>query len=135
MAQAHNVSSAADRPVSPHLQIWRWHVTMAVSILNRITGVGLALGTLAVVAWLAALAAGPIYFGPIDQFAHSLLGQLMLYALVAALGFHLCGGIRHLVMDAGLGFKRPSANLTSWLCILGMIAAPVALWFGLLAVG
>jgi succinate dehydrogenase / fumarate reductase cytochrome b subunit len=131
MAQAPNVSPAASRPVSPHLQIWRWHVTMAASILNRITGVGLSLGALAVVLWLVALAAGPVTFGPVDAFAHSLLGQLMLYALVAALGFHLCGGLRHLVMDAGLGFKRASANFSAWVCIAGMFAAPVALWLAL----
>lgn len=129
MAQAPNVSAQnASRPVSPHLQIWRWHVTMLASILHRATGIALTLGAIGLAAWLAALAAGPEVFTPIDEALHSLLGQVVLYGLVAALGFHLLAGLRHLVLDAGLLFKKPSANLSAWIAVSGLVIAPVALW-------
>jgi succinate dehydrogenase / fumarate reductase cytochrome b subunit len=131
MAQAPNASSAPSRPVSPHLQIWRWHVTMLASILHRITGIGLTLGTLGIVVWLVALAAGPETFNTVDTLVHTPLVELALYALIAALGFHLLAGLRHLILDAGIGFKRGQANLTAWICVAGMIAAPIALWLTL----
>lgn len=133
MAQAPQVSAQnASRPVSPHLQIWRWHVTMLASILHRATGVALTLGAIGLAGWLAALAAGPEAFTPIDDLLHSPLGQIALYGLASALGFHLLAGLRHLVLDTGLWFKKPSANLSAWIAVSGLVIAPAALFVALL---
>jgi succinate dehydrogenase cytochrome b subunit len=126
MAQAQNATPS--RPISPHLQIWRWHVTMLASILHRVTGAALSVGVLGIVIWLAALAGGPEVFAPVDQVLHSLLGRIVLYALVAALGFHLFAGLRHLVLDAGVGFERGMANLSAWICLAGLVIVPAGLW-------
>lgn len=117
-----------DRPVSPFLTVWRWHVTMAVSILHRITGVGLYAGLLLFGLWLMAVAAGPEQYAQIGTLLAGPLGQLGMYLLVASLAFHLGNGIRHFVFDAGYGFKPADADLSAWFVILFTIAAPIAMW-------
>jgi succinate dehydrogenase / fumarate reductase cytochrome b subunit len=110
------------RPLSPHLSIYRWEVTMASSILNRITGVALSLGTLLLVWWLLAAAAGPAYFAVVQEFLISPLGLLLLLGWTAALFYHLFAGIRHLAWDIGIGFAKPGLNPVSWV-VLGLTAA------------
>ena len=118
-----------DRPLSPHLQIWRWHVTMLASIAHRASGVALYLGALGLAIWLLALALDGAAFAAIDALVRSLTGQIALYALVAAFGYHLCNGLRHLFFDVGLGFKPATANKTAWVALaLGVIGAPLALF-------
>lgn len=120
--------SPEDRPVSPHLQVWRWHVTMASSILHRATGVALYGAALIMAAWLIAAAMGPEAYAPLGALLSSWFGQLCLYLCVAALAFHLANGVRHLVFDAGAGLAPADADGSAWFAILFAIAAPVALW-------
>ena len=117
-----------NRPLSPHLQIWRWHVTMAGSILHRMTGIGLYLGAILFVVWLMAVAEGAEAYAPVAGILQAWWGQLGLYLLVAALAYHLANGVRHLVFDTGRGLKPPDAETSAWFAILFAIAAPLGLW-------
>ena len=114
------------RPLSPHLQVYRWPITMAASILNRMTGVALSVGSLLLVWWLVAAAAGPEAFATVQGFAGSWIGMLMLLGWTASLFYHLYGGMRHLVWDAGYGFEQNTLNPVTWV-VLGLTAASTAL--------
>jgi len=116
------------RPVSPHLSIWRWHVTMLSSILHRVTGVALYGAAILFALWLMAAAAGPEIYAPVQQVLTSPLGGLALYLIVAALAYHLANGIRHLVFDMGAGLQPSDADTSAWFAILFAIAAPIGLW-------
>jgi len=116
------------RPLSPHVTVWRWHVTMATSILHRATGVGLYGGAVLLTFWLYAVADGPTTYAPVAAFLSSWLGQTVLYLLVASLAFHLANGIRHLVFDTGRGLTPADADLSAWFAILFAVAAPIGLW-------
>jgi succinate dehydrogenase / fumarate reductase cytochrome b subunit len=117
-----------ERPLSPHLQIYRWPVTMATSILHRATGVGLAAGTILLAWWLVAAAAGPEYYGLVQACLGSILGRLVLLGFTWALFYHLLNGIRHLFWDAGHGYSLPVANKSGWAVILGSVALTVLAW-------
>lgn len=93
-----------DRPLSPHLQIYRPQITSVMSILHRITGVVLTLGALLVVWWFLAAASGPGYFAFVDGLLTSWIGTLVMTGSLWALCYHLCNGIRHLWWDTGRGF-------------------------------
>lgn len=116
------------RPVSPHLSVWRWHVTMAGSILHRVTGVGLYGAAVLMAIWLMAAAAGAETYAPVAQILTSPIGVLLLYLVVAALAYHLANGIRHLVFDTGAGLQPADADTSAWFAILFAIAAPIGLW-------
>lgn len=117
-----------NRPVSPFLTVWRWHITMAASILHRITGVILYAAAVLFALWLMAVAAGPEAYAQPGWLLASPLGQLALYLVVASLAYHLANGIRHLAWDIGYGFRPSDADLTAWFAILFAIAAPIGLW-------
>lgn len=117
-----------DRPVSPHLSIWRWHVTMASSILHRLTGMALYAAMFGLGVWLLLAAAGPEAYAPVGALLASPLGQVALYLLVAAFAFHFANGVRHLVFDTGAGLKLGDAEASAWFAILFAIAAPLGLW-------
>ncbi len=114
--------SADNRPLSPHLQVYRWQWTMALSILHRMTGVALAIGTLLLVYWLAAAASGPEAFETAQTVIGSWIGRLCLFGWTFALFYHLCNGIRHLVWDAGYGFELDNAY-HSGLAVVGASGA------------
>ena len=114
------------RPLSPHLQVYRWPITMAASILNRMTGVSLSVGSLLLVWWLVAAAAGPEAFAQVQGFVGSWIGLVMLLGWTASLFYHLYGGMRHLVWDAGYGFEPRTLNPMTWV-VLGLTAASTAL--------
>jgi succinate dehydrogenase / fumarate reductase cytochrome b subunit len=120
--------SPESRPISPHLQVWRWHVTMASSILHRATGIGLYVAAIGFGVWLIAAAAGPDAYAAVMDPLLSPLGQIALYLVVAALAYHLANGIRHLVFDTGQGMQLSDANTSAWFAILFAIAAPIGLW-------
>ena len=101
-----------NRPLSPHLQIYRWQWTMAYSILHRATGIALGVGTLLLVWWLVALATGPAAFESAQSVIGSFLGRLFLFGWTFALFYHLANGIRHLVWDTGHGFDLDVAQKT-----------------------
>lgn len=119
------------RPLSPHLQIYRWQWTMALSIVHRATGVALVVGTLLLVWWLVAAAAGPSAFETVQGFIGSFVGQILLFGWTAAFFYHFSNGIRHLLWDSGklleLGPAYNSAvavlNSTGVLTILAWIIA------------
>lgn len=97
-----------NRPLSPHLQVYRWQITMALSIFHRMTGVGLGLGLLLLTWWIVAAASGPDYFDLVHTIMTSWIGRLILLGFTWALCYHLCNGIRHLFWDIGYGFEIPS---------------------------
>jgi len=116
------------RPLSPHLQVWRWHITMAASIANRAAGVGLLVGAFALVYWLWALAAGAETFAEVNGLLATLPGQIILFLVVAAGGYHFAAGIRHLVWDAGRGFSPKVAEITGWGTFVFAVLTPVVIW-------
>lgn len=97
--------SQPNRPLSPHLQVYRPQLTSLLSITHRATGVALAMGTLLLAWWLGAAAYGPAAFAKAQGFMGSWLGVLILMGFSFALFYHLCNGIRHLLWDAGWGFE------------------------------
>jgi succinate dehydrogenase / fumarate reductase cytochrome b subunit len=109
--QAHG-AARRERPQSPHITIYRWPVTMATSITHRVTGMGLAAGTLLIAWWLVALQFGPEVYVPFVTFVSSILGQVILFGFVWALAYHFCNGIRHLAWDLGYGFNIQTAHWT-----------------------
>ncbi len=117
-----------DRPLSPHLQVYRPQFTSVLSILHRMTGVALGLGAMALVYWLAAAAAGPDWFQGARAAAGSWLGWLVLLGFTWALFYHLCNGIRHLFWDVGLGFELSTARLTGWGVVLASFGLTGAAW-------
>jgi succinate dehydrogenase / fumarate reductase cytochrome b subunit len=123
------------RPLSPHLQVWRWHVTMAASILNRMTGGALSVGAVVVFAWLMALAFGPEAYATFTDWMGSPLGLLVWFGLTLALCLHLAGGISHLIWDAGRGLSTKSADALSWASMIGGVVIAVAFWAVLFASG
>ncbi|MEQ1619027.1 MAG: succinate dehydrogenase, cytochrome b556 subunit [Terricaulis sp.] len=116
------------RPIAPHLQVWRWHVTMASSILHRASGVTLYGAAIVFAFWLMAIAAGAEFYAPVAGFLASPLGQIGLYLTVAALAYHFANGIRHLVFDLGRGLTPADADASAWFAILFAVAAPIGLW-------
>jgi succinate dehydrogenase / fumarate reductase, cytochrome b subunit len=117
-----------DRPMSPHLQVWRWHVTMAASILHRATGIALYVGALILAGWVIALAAGPDAFSAYHAALASPLGLLVLFGLTVSFLYHLANGVRHLVWDTGKGFEPKTADMTGWAAIAFGVVAAVLIW-------
>ena len=103
-----------NRPISPHLQVYRPQLTSMLSILHRITGVALAIGTILLVYWLIAAASGPEAFASAEALIGSWLGRILLFGWTFALYFHLTNGIRHLFWDAGFGFELKTVYASGW---------------------
>lgn len=116
------------RPLSPHLQVYKWQVQMASSILHRATGIILAVGSLLIVWGLAALAAGQDAFATFTACATSALGTIVMIGWTLAFFYHLCNGIRHLVQDTGKGYAIETFVRTSWMAIIVSIVLTVAVW-------
>jgi succinate dehydrogenase / fumarate reductase cytochrome b subunit len=116
------------RPLSPHLQIYRPMLTMMMSILHRITGGALYAGTLLLAWYLVALASGPTAFAHAAWFFHSILGQLILFGFTWALFHHLMGGLRHMVWDAGYGFAYPIREWLAQATLIGGLLLTVLVW-------
>lgn len=118
-----------NRPLSPHLGIYRWSITMALSISHRATGMALAAGTLLLVWFLCALAGGAAAYECFDKFIHSPLGIFMLVGWSFAAVFHMLTGIRHLLMDMGFLFHIPHADKFGTLIVIMAVLLTAALWF------
>jgi succinate dehydrogenase / fumarate reductase cytochrome b subunit len=114
--------------MSPHLSVWRWHVTMATSILHRVTGVGLYLGALIAAAWAVSLAAGPEAYAGFKALLGSPLGLLVMFGMSLSAFYHLGNGIRHLVWDLGYGLDIKSASASAFAVFGFAIAATLAVW-------
>ena len=116
------------RPLSPHLQIYKKQVQMMTSITHRATGIALAVGTLLVVWGLLALAGGAEHFDRFKAVLGSPVGLVLMLGWSWSLFYHLCNGIRHLVQDAGLGYEIPQFVRSSWLSVAGSIVLTVLVW-------
>lgn len=122
----------SNRPLSPHLQIYRLPLVALMSISHRITGVALAAGTLLLALWLGAAAYGPDSFDLVSDLLGSWLGMLILFGFSVAFNYHLCNGLRHLVWDAGRGFALTTVKTSNRLVLAGTVLLTAATWiFGL----
>jgi succinate dehydrogenase / fumarate reductase, cytochrome b subunit len=119
---------SADRPISPHLQIYRWQLTSVLSILHRAAGVVLSAGAILLVWWLVATASGPDAYEGVANFLGSWIGLLLLFGWTTALFYHLCNGIRHLVWDTGQALDLKSTYLGGWLVVGATAVLTVATW-------
>ena len=121
------------RPMSPHLQVWRWHPTMLASTLHRLTGIALFGGLILTTAWIGALALGPQAFGVVEAVTGSPLGLVVKILFTFAVLFHLVNGVRFLLWDGpGVGFEPKVASQVSILNIVIAIAGTAALWAAIL---
>ena len=120
--------SANERPLSPHLGIYKPEWTMVLSITHRITGAGLAGGVLLMVGWLLALASGQEAFDAVQGFIGTWFGRLLLFGWTWALFFHFCNGIRHLGWDIGWGFELDAARNTGYLVAVASVGLTVLAW-------
>lgn len=121
-------SAASRRPLSPHLGIYRWQWTMALSILHRLTGIVLAAGTVLLVYWLWSAAGGPESYARAQALIGGWFGRLCLFGWTVALFYHLFNGIRHLAWDAGKGFELRTAYASGLAVAAATIAASVVTW-------
>lgn len=123
------MAGASNRPLSPHLQIWRWGPAMFVSILHRVSGNGLAVAGLGVLLWwLGALASGPDAYATFSKHASSWYGMVVLVGISWAFFNHMASGLRHFVLDIGAGFELNSNNLWSVLTFLIGLLLTAAFW-------
>ena len=122
------MANTENRPLSPHIQVYRWQITMTMSILHRATGIALAVGTLLLAYWLMAAAAGPEAFATAQALIGSWFGRLLLFGWSYALFYHLCNGIRHLAWDAGWGFELGTMAATGWFVVFVSILLTILAW-------
>ena len=116
------------RPLSPHLQVYKLPLTAVMSITHRITGASLAIGTLLVTAFFIAAASGEAQYDFVMSLATSTLGQVILFLWSAALYFHMCNGIRHMFFDVGKCLDKKTAMRSNYYVLAGAIALTFATW-------
>jgi len=133
-AKSARAGTRVERPLSPHLQVYRPLVNMVMSILHRITGAALYFGALLFAWWLIAAASGPDYFRFVNDLMGSLLGRLVLVGFSWALIHHAVGGIRHFIWDTGRGYDLKTVDLMSWGTIVLSVGLTAALWLVAVAV-
>jgi succinate dehydrogenase / fumarate reductase cytochrome b subunit len=117
------------------MQVWRWHITMAASILNRATGAALYGGALLLMGWALALAAGPAAYDNYTALLGSIPGKIVLFGLTLSAFYHLFAGLRHLAWDNGKGFTPASADRSAWAALIGAVVASVGVWVAALMMG
>ncbi len=117
------------RPLSPHISIYRWPITMVLSILHRATGIAMSVGLIVFVAWLFDAASGPESYAVFQSVMGSLTGKLLLIAWSFAFFYHLSNGVRHLVWDTGRGMEKDEANRSSWLVLVGTLVLTAVFWW------
>lgn len=122
------MSVERDRPLSPHLQIYRLPLNAVLSITHRLTGMVLALGAALVIFVLIAAASGAAAYESAHAVVASWPGQVVLFLFTAALYYHLCAGIRHLVWDAGHGYSLRAARIGSYAVLAGTVALTLLTW-------
>ncbi len=117
-----------DRPLSPHLSVYRWPVTMLTSILHRATGLANAAGLIVFAAWLVALAGDAEDYARFADRIGTLAGQLVLSGFALSYFYHLLNGVRHLFWDAGYGFEKAQANASAWFVLVLSILLTAGFW-------
>ncbi len=120
--------SSTARPLSPHLQVYRWQIQMVTSILHRATGIVLAIGSLLIAAALVSLASGPEAWACTVGLAATWYGLLVLVGWTWALAFHWLNGIRHLLQDAGWGYSIARFVSNSWISVIGSFVLTAVVW-------
>ena len=118
-----------DRPVSPHLSIYRWPITMALSILHRATGVAMSIGFIVLAAWLFFAAAGPASYATLMSAMNNPVGLVLLIGWSFSFFFHLANGIRHVVWDMGYGFEIRQANASAWFVLTTSVVLTAVFWW------
>ncbi len=127
--------AADNRPLSPHLQIYRPQITSVLSILHRISGVFMSLGILLLAYWLAAAASGPESYETAVALLGSVVGRLLLFGWTLAFFYHFLNGIRHLEWDTGRGFELPQVVRSGWLVVVLSLVLTLLMWGRLLLGG
>ncbi len=125
--------AARARPLSPHLQVYRLPLVALMSITHRITGIGLAIGTILLGAWLGSGAYSPSAYAGMSAFLGSWLGYLLLFGWSVALYFHLCNGIRHLFWDIGRGFELADAKRANGIVLAATLLLTIITWIAALS--
>lgn len=124
------------RPMSPHLQIWKSHATMAASITHRITGVGLYGGAIIIAVWIVALGMGPEAYAVVEEIVLSPVGLVLLFLFTVTVLFHFANGLRHLLWDGpGIGFSPGVASAVSIFNYTFAILGAVAIWAAVHLIG
>jgi succinate dehydrogenase / fumarate reductase cytochrome b subunit len=118
----------SNRPLSPHLDIYRWEISNTLSILHRMTGVMLSLGGLVLVGWLVSVVTGPEAYAQVTAALDSLPGQLMLIGWSCCFFYHLANGVRHLFWDIGAGFEKTTARRSGWAVVILSTLMTLAFW-------
>jgi succinate dehydrogenase / fumarate reductase cytochrome b subunit len=116
------------RPLSPHLGIYRVTMTMAMSIVHRITGVGLYAGVLLLAWFLIAASSDAAAFAVFSAFIQSIIGRLILFGFTWALFHHMLGGVRHTLWDSGYGLEAPARDQLAWATLIGGFALTIVVW-------
>ena len=128
MASTGTAPKARQRPLSPHLDIYRFTLTMAMSIVHRITGVGLYVGVLLLAWFLLATSTDAANFAVFSGFIHSILGRLILFGFTWALFHHMLGGVRHFIWDAGHGMDDPLREQLAQATLVGGAVLTLIVW-------
>ena len=118
-----------DRPLSPHISIYRWPITMTTSILHRATGLALSVGFIVFALWLFDAASGAEAYGSFTSYMGGRIGTLLLVGWSFAFFFHLGNGLRHLVWDSGRGFEKSQANASSWFVLILAVVLTALFWW------
>lgn len=122
------IASEKRRPLSPHLQVYKFALTMAMSIVHRITGAGLYAGTLLLAWWLIAAATSASAFADVSWFMSSIVGRLILFGFTWALFQHMLGGVRHFIWDAGYGMDHPQREYLAQATLIGGLVLTILVW-------
>ena len=117
------------RPLSPHLSIYRWPITMTTSILHRATGIGLSVGFVLFCIWLFDAASGAESYDVLTSYLNTLVGKILLIAWSFSFFFHLGNGMRHLVWDVGRGFEVLTANASAWFVLIFAVVLTALFWW------
>ena len=123
-----SAGAARPRPLSPHLQVYRWTITMAISMAHRITGVGLYGGVLLLAWFLIAASSDAASYAWFAWFIHSIIGRLVLFGFTWALYHHMLGGVRHFIMDAGYGLDEPLSDVLAWGVLVCGVGLTLITW-------
>ena len=120
---------AKERPISPHLQVYKPQITSVLSIFHRITGVALTFGLILLVAWIFTLSLGEEYFEYFVMFIKSWFGLLILFSFTFALNYHFCNGIRHLFWDAGYGYEIETVHKSGLAVLVVSFVLTTLIWY------
>lgn len=123
--------SKEERPLSPHLTIYRWPITMTLSILHRMTGFALSAGLVAFVVWLEAIAWNVVPYDSLMTAMQSLIGQILLLGWLFSFSFHFANGVRHLIWDTGRLFEKRQADMSAWIVLAASVLMTSGYWLAI----